>query len=153
MRTNALMVLFTVSMLMVLFAGCGGGGNGAPPPGNGDPAPPQVTQASVEPQELYFTGGEVTITADVQSERTIQQVRATVNGPEEPQTVNLNLNGQQYEGTFAAPANTAATAATYTVTVTATNTSGRSSASFNAGAFTVESSTALDSPPGLPPDW
>lgn len=142
MRTPPVLMLLIVAPLGLVVAGCGSGGDSA--------GPPQVTDASVTPRELQFAGGAVTIQATVQADAQVQQVSATVTGPAGAQTVSLATSGDQFEGTFTAPANGATAVASYSVSVTATDTGNRVSAAYEAGTFTVQPAAP---PPAAPPGW
>ena len=155
-RTWTITLLLIVPLLVLPWSGCGGGGNGDPaptPPDNGDPAAPEITAASVEPTEVRFSGGVVTISATVQSEAAIDKVEAAVAGPDESQTVALQADGAGYAGTFTAPANGGGDAVVYEVTVTATDDANQTSAAFNAGQFSVQTVDVLPQPDGPPADW
>lgn len=147
MKRWAVVILVIVPLVALTWAGCGGGGNGA------DPLRPEITEASMSPEQLHFTGGDVTIAATVRSEEPIEQVIAAVEGPDETQDVVLGPDGERYEGTFSAPGNTGDVLVSYTVTVTATSVADRTSAPFAAGTFTVQSVSQIPDPPQSPPGW
>lgn len=82
--------------------GCGGGG-GAP-----DTNPPTIVNVQVEPTKLTrFTGGEVTISAQVSDPSGVAIVWAEVQKPNGAmEKVTMSLTGNVYQGTIKAGANT-----------------------------------------------
>ena len=159
MRRSALLTLLVVPLLALGMVGCGGGLAlpwPATPEAPEEPPveidPPQVTEASVTPKELRFSGGEVTIAAAVQSEGTIESVEAAVEGPDWAHTVALPAAGDDYAGVFVAPPNEGDAAVIYTVTVTATDDGQRTSEPADAGQFSVLTADELPQPE-IPPGW
>jgi len=100
---------------------------------------PYLSAAIVWPQFLPSSGGTVTISADASDNRSISSVFATIAVPGGSTTeVPLNpVSSSHYEGTFEAPANSAALAAEYPVEVVAEDDIGQQARAI-AGTITVE---------------
>ncbi len=126
--------------LTALIAGCGGGG------GTPTNQPPEVTDLEVEPPQVAFVGGNVTITAQATDDNAVATVTAKVTGAGGTATVNLTLSGGQYGGTYAAEQNLETEDSVYTVTVTATDNQDLESTEVTAQ-FAVR---GLSAPPGPP---
>jgi hypothetical protein len=106
---------------------------------------PIVADPLVTPTSLPSGGGASTIRVTATDDRAISEVYATITRPD-GSTTNVPLGGissSQFEGTFTAPANTAATAAQYAIEVTALDDIGQS-ATADAGLVTV---AAVPPPP------
>ncbi|MFN3422792.1 MAG: hypothetical protein ACK40X_13840 [Armatimonadota bacterium] len=104
MRKWMVMMLLTISLLPILF-GCGGGG--APPditpPTIPDTIPPTISNVQVNPTSLRFTGGKVTISAEVEDPSGVVEVWAEVLKPDgEKVTVVMSSmdRGSLYQGEF-----------------------------------------------------
>ena len=108
--------------------------------------PPSITEASLTPSELRFTGGTVTITVKATDDGTVAQVAAVVDGPPGASMLDLAASGDHYEATYPASANPGPTDDVYSVEVTATDDRGYVSAP-RALTFTV---TAPAAPPDAP---
>ena len=79
---------------------------GCPPP-PGDTIPPTITDVQVNPTNLRFTGGEVTISAQVNDPSGVTEVWGVVQKPDgTKERVMMNLSGSVYQGTMMAGANT-----------------------------------------------
>lgn len=83
---------------------------GCPPPPT-DTIPPTITDVQVNPTNLRFTGGEVTISAQVSDSSGVAEVWAEVQKPNqkpngEMEKVTMSLTGNVYQGTIKAGANT-----------------------------------------------
>ena len=90
---------------------------------------PYVSVSMVEPQSLSSDGGQVTIRASASDDRSVSEVYATVTGPEGTSTVYLSpIFGDEWEGTFDAPANPSRLAGvSYSTSATALDDIGQSS--------------------------
>ncbi|MGD9495440.1 MAG: PEGA domain-containing protein [Armatimonadota bacterium] len=108
--------------------------------------PPTVSNLSVTPASVRFTGGTVTIACQAADDRQVAAVGATISTGGAPVTRALTQSGGQWRCTWDAPANTTAQARNYGVQVVATDSDGATSAAVSAS-FTVE---AASSPPALP---
>jgi hypothetical protein len=100
--------------------------------------PPVAVDPVVQPRSLPSGGGSSTIRVNANDDRSVAAVSATITRPD-GSTTEVPLEGigsYQYEGTFAAPANTGTTAAQYAITVTAYDDIGQST-SVDAGVLTV----------------
>lgn len=118
--------LLLITLIVVLLPGCGGGGGGG---GTADTTGPTIANLTA-PSPATSAGGTVTISAQVTDAGGVGTVTATVTKPDNStENVAMTASGGTYSGTFAAPANSAATPATYTVVVTATDTGGRQTTS------------------------
>lgn len=89
-------------MLAAAMTGCGGGG---PAP---DTNPPTISDVQVNPTQLpRFTGGEVTVSAQVTDSSGVAEVWAQVEKPDgTKERVTMNLAGSVYQGTITVAANT-----------------------------------------------
>jgi len=117
---------------------------------------PVVSDPLVTPRDLPSGGGTSTIRVTATDDRAISEVYATITQPD-GSTTNVSLEGitsSQFEGTFAAPANTKATAVQYAIEVTALDDIGQS-ASADAGLVTVAAAPPPPSPAKLTvnPGW
>jgi Abnormal spindle-like microcephaly-assoc'd, ASPM-SPD-2-Hydin len=117
---------------------------------------PIVADPVVTPRDLPSGGGASTIRVTATDDRAISEVYATITRPD-GSTTSVPLEGissSQFEGVFAAPANTRPTAAQYAVEVTALDDIGQG-ASADAGLVTV---AAVAPPPNparitVSPGW
>ena len=76
-----------VVVLLLAIVGCGGGGGG-------DKTPPSISDVQVNPASLRFSGGKVTITAQVSDSSGVARVWAEVEKPSgERVEVTMNLLG------------------------------------------------------------
>jgi hypothetical protein len=117
---------------------------------------PIVADPSVQPRDLPSAGGTSTFRVTATDDRAISEVYATITQPDgSTTTVPLEgISSSQFEGTFAAPANTKATAVQYAIEVTALDDIGQS-ASADAGLVTVAAAPPPPSPAKLTvnPGW
>ena len=133
-------LVVVVMGLSALVAGCGGG------QGNGNVSP-IITDASVTPSELRFTGGTVTIAAKATDDESVDQVLAVVEGPAGPSTLPLALSSDYYACDYSAPPNPGPADQVYSVEVRATDNRGIVSVP-ETRSFTV---AAPPVPPETPP--
>jgi hypothetical protein len=111
---------------------------------------PIVSDPTVAPRDLPSGGGTSTIRVTATDDRSISEVYATVTRPD-GSTTNVPLEGvssTEFEGVFAAPANTGTTAAQYAIEVTALDDIGQS-ASADAGLVTVAAAAPTPKPAKL----
>lgn len=146
MRKWMALMLWTMLLPMVSSSGCHHRDDSPPSPNR-----PAITATSIDPQQLRFSGGDVTIAASVYSDTWIHAVVATIDGPGSTDSAPLQSSGGRYETVYTVPANTGNTQARYTVTIIATNSAGQTSAT--PGAITVQPANALPQPPDEPDAW
>jgi hypothetical protein len=99
---------------------------------------PVIGACQVTPRALLAAGGTVTITASVTDDMAVSTVRALITRPDGTLTsVTLSAQGgNNYQGTFAVPANTGGNPQTYQVEIRATDNSGNQSTA-DCGSFIV----------------
>jgi hypothetical protein len=145
---------FVLTGLLAVLSGCGGGGGGGGTP-PGDTVPPTIVQARIEtPQPLDFTGGEVTLRAEISDPSGVAWVRAVVTRPDQATaTIELvSVGGGWYEGTYHPAPNVRNDnrAEMYTVSVTARDEVGNELAvPAQVGEFSVPAPEAPEPPPHL----
>jgi len=139
--------------------GGGGGGTGGGGGGNGGGVQPGDTQGptianaqATLPAGFRWTGGDVTVSADVTDPSGLKSVTATVMRQKTSAASQVALaagTGTAYAGTYAAAANVNndGVAESYSVTVTATDNADNVSTATTA--FQVPAATAPQNPPGL----
>ncbi len=120
-------------------------------PARADEEPPSVTNPSTTPGFLPYTGGTVTISADVVDEDGIQSVGADASGSNGVYlTVELlpTGSGDTYSATLDIPANFTDESVPYTVLITAEDKTGRSWVE-GAGGPEVAAQPQFDEPPAV----
>jgi hypothetical protein len=98
LKKEALVSIIIIAL--ILLAGCGGGG------GPLDTAPPTISDIQVNPTQLRFIGGEVTVSAVASDPSGVSKVWMIVQKPEgEKKVVELKLVNSRYEGKYTAEPN------------------------------------------------
>lgn len=139
---------------VIALAGCGGGGDsgGTAPPVTppADTTPPAISEATVAPTTLSFTGGRVTVTAQVTDASGVARVWMVLTRPDgSTQTVDMARSSETaYGASCDAAANTVPGDPddVYTVRIHARDARGNVAASAPL-TFTVK---AVEAPPPIP---
>ncbi|MFN3651776.1 MAG: hypothetical protein ACK47B_19550 [Armatimonadota bacterium] len=113
----------------------------------GDAQPPVITEANLMPRSMPSGGGPVLISARITDNVGVASAKAVITLPDSSTAeaaLTLDTGAMVYRGTYAAPANTARDAKTYSVEIQAADAQGNVGRSA-AGGFTVEGAD-LDPP-------